>query len=406
MIRSRLALAALLAALSAACVPGEGGLQYNTKGEIAIAAAAPLADADVLATMKGVRFALERNPSVRGYGLTLRPFDNSMAGLFDPGKALQNLKQIIDDPAILGIVGPSTSLEARYEIPFTNQANLAMISPATDDCLTLALSDCSLPPPRTINPSSFFRVAAPDRFQGTAMADYASGDFKLRRVAVITDGGDYGNRLADTFSRRFTGAGGTVVLRKSFQASTTTDFIALLHEVRESNPDAVYVAAGYPHTCRMRAQMRDVLATDIYFLGSDGILTTECLEDAATNLSPRMVATTPAPRERTSRDAKAIVDDYRKAHPRPEDTGYYTFAGYDSALILIDAIGRAVDANRGRLPSRAQVLRAVAQTRELEGVTGTWSFDANGDPTTSTISLYRVQGRQWTYLADVSVKAL
>lgn len=53
MIRSRLALAALLAALSAACVPGEGGLQYNTKGEIAIAAAAPLADADVLATMKG-----------------------------------------------------------------------------------------------------------------------------------------------------------------------------------------------------------------------------------------------------------------------------------------------------------------------------------------------------------------
>lgn len=405
MVGGRVAVAVLLATLSAACVPGEGALQHNAKGEVAIAAAMPVAQADVLATMKGVRFALERNPSVRGYGLTLRPFDNSLAGLFDPAKALQNLKQIINDPAILGIVGPSNSLQASYEIPLANKASLAMISPATNDCLTLALPSCPLPPPQTINPTSFFRVAAPDRFQGTAMADFASGDLKLRRVAVITDGGNFGSRLADVFSRRFTGAGGTVVHQASFQAFTTTDFIPLLHGVRESNPEAIYVGAGAPNTCMMRAQMKDVIATDIYFLGSDGILGDQCLKYAATNLSPRMVATTPAPRQRASRDAKAIVDAYRKAYPRPEDTGNYTFAGYDSALTLIDAIGRAIDANGGRLPSRAQVLRAVAQTTDLEGVTGTWSFDANGDPRTSTISLYHVQRGQWTYFADVAVKA-
>ena len=404
MARGRLVVAVVVAALSAACVPGQGTQQPNAKGEIAIAAAMAVADLDVLAPMKGVRFAVARTPTVRGYRLTLRSFDNSLAGLFDPAKALQNMKQIIDDPAILGLVGPSRSLEATYEIPLAEAASLAMLSPATKDCLTVARPGCFLPPP-TVNPTTFFRVATPDRFQATAMADYASGELKLRRVAVITDGFEYGNGLADTFSKRFADAGGMVVLRGSFQPCCTADFTPLLHVVKQSNPEAVYVAAGpQGQPCRVRAQIKDVLATDTYFLGSDGILDDGCLKDASENLSQRMMATSPAPRPRTSRDARAIVNAYTRAHPRPADTGSYTFAAYDSTMILIDAIGRAIDANGGRLPSRSQVVRAVAQTMGWEGVTGTWSFDAKGDPRTSSVSLYQVQQRQWRYLATVSVK--
>src|SRR5215472_7037361 len=238
MASGRLVVAVVVAALTAACVPGQAAQQPNARGEIAIAAAMPLAELGALATMKGVRFALERTPTVGGYRLTLRSFDNSLAGLLDPAKALQNLKQIIDDPAILGLVGASRSIEATYEIPVAEAASLAMLSPATQDCLTIARPDCFLPP-RTVNPTTFFRVATPDRFQATAMADYASGELKLRRVAVITDGFEYGNGLADTFSKRFADAGGTVVVRGSFQPCCTADFTPLLHVVKQSNPEAV-----------------------------------------------------------------------------------------------------------------------------------------------------------------------
>ena len=402
MANGRLALAVVVAALTAACVPGQAAQQPYAKGEIAIAAATPLTAEDVLATFNGVRFALERTPTVRGYRLKLRSFNNSLAGEFDPAKALQNMKQVIDDPAILGVVGPSRSLEAAYEIPRTEAANLVMLSPATQDCLTIARPACFLPP-RTVNPTAFFRVATPDRFQATAMADYAGRDLTVRRVAVISDGFGYGDALADTFSKRFADAGGTIVLRRSFQPCCTTDFAALLQEVKQSNPDAVYVGAGTKVACKIRGQMKYVIPTDIYFLGPDGILNNGCLEYASEYLSPRMIATSPAPQARTSRDAVAIVDAYRKAHPHPEDAGQYTFAGYDSAMILIHAIGRAIDANGGRLPSRSQVLQAVAQTTAWEGVTGTWSFDANGDPIMSAVHLYQVQGRKWTYLADRTV---
>src|SRR5262249_28988074 len=224
-----------------------------------------------------------------------------------------------------------------------------------------------------------------DRFQAMAMADYAGRDLQVRRVAVISDGFGYGDALADTFSKRFADASGTVVLRRSFQPCCTTDFAALLREVKQSDPDALYVAAATTVACKIRGQIKDVIPTDIYFLGPDGILDDRCLKYASENLSPRMIVTSPAPRERSSHDAMAIVDAYRKAHPRPENTGSYTFAGYDSAMILIDAIGRAIDASGGRLPSRSQVLRAVRETRAWEGVTGTWSFDANGDPTISAV---------------------
>lgn len=403
MASGRFVVAFVVAALTATCVPGQAAQQPNAKGEIAIAAAMPLAELSALATMKGVRFALERTPTVRGYRLTLRSFDNSLAGLLDPAKALQNLKQIIDDPAILGLVEASRSVEATYEIPLAEAASLAMLSPATQDCLTIARPDCFLPP-RTVNPTTFFRVATPDRFQATAMADYASSDLRLRKVAVITDGLGYGDALADSFSKRFADAGGTIVLRRSFQPCCTPDFAALLQEVKQSNPDALYIGTGSTVACKIRGQMKDVIPTDLYFLGPDRILDDECLENASESLSPRMIATSPAPRERRSHDAVAIVDAYRKAHPRPEDTGSYTFAAYDGAMILIDAIGRAIDANGGRLPSRSQVVRQVAQTPGWEGVTGTWSFDANGDPRTSAVSLYQVQERQWRYLANVSVK--
>src|SRR5215472_3736032 len=105
MPNGRLAVAVVVAALTAACVPGQAPQQPNAKGEIALAAATPFTEPDVLATFNGVRFALERTPTVRGYRLKLRSFNNSLAGEFDPAKALQNMKQIIDDPTILGVVG-------------------------------------------------------------------------------------------------------------------------------------------------------------------------------------------------------------------------------------------------------------------------------------------------------------
>src|SRR5262249_33964385 len=146
---------------------------------------------------------------------------------------------------------------------------------------TVALPACSLPPPpHPGSPSSFFRVAMRDDVQARAMARYAREGLGLRAAAVITDNGGYGNELVEGFSQEFTALGGTVVQRDTFNPGDT-DFAPLLHRLRESSPEALYVGGiTAEHTCTIRAQMQAIFASDLYFLGAEGILDDRCLHDA------------------------------------------------------------------------------------------------------------------------------
>jgi len=73
--------------------------------------------------------------------------------------------------------------------------------------------------------------------------------------------------------------------------------------------------------------------------------------------------------------------------------------------MLIDAIQRAVDANHGGIPTRQQVLEALAQTRTFVGATGTYTFNAGGDATTPLMTLYKVVDGKWVYQSRVDLSS-
>ena len=69
------------------------------------------------------------------------------------------------------------------------------------------------------------------------------------------------------------------------------------------------------------------------------------------------------------------------------------------SIILVAAIQFAVNANNGEIPSRAQVVAALARPDAVyQGATGTYSFDANGDATSPLMSIYEVKGGRWTFV--------
>src|SRR5258708_18238794 len=102
-------------------------------------------------------------------------------------------------------------------------------------------------------------------------------------------------------------------------------------------------------------------------------------------------------------DAKAIVDAYSAAYPGASNIGAYTFAGYDCAALLIDAIGRAIDANGGNMPTRQQVIDALAKTSNFPGLTGTYTLNAAGDPTTPALQVQQYKGGAWTTVKNIAV---
>jgi branched-chain amino acid transport system substrate-binding protein len=409
----RLSCVLVLALILSACVAQSPGNAETTKPAIAISSDLPTSGQDSQggqSAQQAIQFAVDQTRAVKGFPVRLVPFDDSAAGRGSAEKGAQNVQQMIDDPKVLGMVGPYSSNVAFAEIPVANRGGLAMISPSTTvECLTQAYPYCN-PPPNALRPSgknNFFRVAAPDPLQGPGMAEFTLDTLKVNRVAVFSEGSMFGSLMADNFTKDFTKGGGTIVLRQDL-AETTNDFTPFLSAARDRSAQAIYAGGGQATgICRARAQMKRIFSGDVFFLGNDEIVDSQCVSDAAENANEGMYATVAQADVSLSSDTRVqnIVAAYRKAHPMPGDIMPYTFAAYDAAIVLLDAISRAVDGNGGKVPSRQQVVDAIAKTRGFRGVTGTFSFDSKGDATAPPMTIYQVRNGRWVAVRSVEVRS-
>src|SRR5437588_13131551 len=166
---------------------------------------------------------------IPGYTLVFDPKDDvGPSGIHDPAVGAQNVRSLIGDGLVAGVVGPFNSNVARAELPITNQAPLAQISPAnTNTCLTQegAAIGCSgandlVPTLRPSGKVTYFRIATTDSHQGPAGADYLYKTKGYKSVYVIDDAETYGIGIADSFSKEWQAAGGTVLGRSSDPGKT------------------------------------------------------------------------------------------------------------------------------------------------------------------------------------------
>jgi branched-chain amino acid transport system substrate-binding protein len=353
----------------------------------------------------GAAFAISRAGSVRGFALKLVPYDDAVQGVYNADRGVENVQRMILDPRLLGMVGPLRSPVSRAVLPIANRASLAMISPSnTDPCLTVMVTGfCTglLVSPNDLRPTgtnNYFRLAAADSFQGPAMADFAYDALGLRRIAVWDDQYPGGVASADGFAAEFSHRGATVVSRVGFKTNTSTppDFRQWLRSARAAGAQGIYAGASN-YVCVARQQSQGIFDTASYYLGPSGLFdhtpsiqginSQECIRDAGAMANDHMYATLGLGDANLNPSAAATIAAYERAHPDPADANAFTFAGYDCATILIEAIGRAIDANGGNRPSRRQVIDQLARTAKYVGLTGTYTFDSNGDPTTPTLQI-------------------
>ena len=383
------------------------------QAEIIIASDLPTSGADAssgLPTQNGAAFAVSQTPTYKGIKITFKPFDDAVNGVHDPQKGAQNVQQMLSDPKVLAMVGPFNSNVARAEIPIANQGALAMMSPSnTNECLTQLFQYCD-PKPAALRPTgknNYFRIAAPDTVQGPAMADYIIKTLKLTKVAIFSDNETFGKGVADNFQKRLVATGGTVTNRQDFDMKSTSDFKAFINAAKAAGAQAIYAGAtSATKACIVRSQMKGIMdAAKTPFTGPDGIGDDQCLKDAG-DQSANMFFTNAAGDAAQNPDAAATVAAFKVAYPKASDLGAYTFPAYDCALILVDAVKRAIDANGGKVPSRQQVVDAVQATTGLKGTVGTYAFDANGDPKSATMAFWFTKGTPavWTFQSQFSVQ--
>jgi branched-chain amino acid transport system substrate-binding protein len=231
-----------------------------------------------------------------------------------------------------------------------------------------------------------------------------AASLNIKRVAAFNEWGDQGTMYVDHFSDELEGLGGRVVYRDDLPDGTTK-FTGFLARAKAMGAQAIYaVGSSGGGICEARVQMKNDFA---FFLVTDGATESDCGTQPASAAATYGTEGHVDPTYSTDPAVIAVVNAYRSAFPKPKEIVQYTFAAYDCALILIEAIQRVVDANGGGAPTRAEVLDAVAHGTFNDGITGHYSFDAYGDAISPMMSIWKVQNGQWTYLrpVDVSPKA-
>jgi branched-chain amino acid transport system substrate-binding protein len=399
-----------------------GGGSAGTKGEIDIGVDLPMSGAEAsngVPTLNGVKFAVQQHPTVDGFKIGIVSLDDAVNGVHNPQKGAQNVQQFLSNSKVLAMVGPFNSNVGQAEIPVANRGSLAMISPAnTNPCLTKEVESfggCDKYAgftPQSLRPTgqnNYFRVAGTDDHQGPANADYAYNTLHLTKVAVFDDAEVYGQGIAKTFAAQFQKLGGQVVLGpQDYDPTSTNDFRSFLSRAKDAGAQGVYVGGTDSNkACVVRAQMKGIFPADAPFFGGDGIVTAQCLNDAADNAT-NMYGTVAAINADTLPAAKSVIAAFHKAYPGANDYGAYTMPAYACAQIILAALDRAIKANGGNMPTRQQVLKQIAQTNNVSTVLGPVSFDKNGDNSQQVIAEYQstsVEASK-TYVAENAAKTV
>ena len=279
--------------------------------------------------------------------------------------------------AILGEVASSRSLEAAT---VCQSEKIPMISPASTN------------PKVTEEGDYIFRVCFTDAFQGKLLADFAIKTLKVNKVAVIKDvKSDYSVGLARNFASNFKAAGGQIVTERDFNGGDK-DFHAPLTAIRAANPQAVFVPGYYTDVGLIIRQARQ-LGIKVPLFGGDGWESASLAQIATPAAAEGTYFSTHFSPEATRPEVQDFVKKFKAKYNHPPDA--MAALGYDSALILADAIKRAGSVEHQKLRD------AIAATKDFPAVTGVISLDASRNASKAAVIL-QIRGGKFTYLETIN----
>lgn len=306
-------------------------------------------------------------------------YDDVSKGIHDPAKGSRNVQAMVADAHVVGVIGPLYDSVARSEIPIANSARLAIVSPTnTDECLTQEPPDghChgEAARLRTDGPNNYFRVVTTQLAEGQAAADLSAKILGKRHAFVVDDRTSFGHALAAEFSSRFQQDHGSIV--------TATD----LATAGGLGADVVYFAGSdVLAAAAVRRQMGTVMP-EVPFIGTDRIAGNQFALAAGVEARGSYY-TVPGVYPPRLRGITSFLRDYRSSSGH--DATASAVAAFDATNLLLAALARAIDDAGGTIPSRQQVLREVATTRNVDGLMGSTSLDARGDTTLKLVAAYQ-----------------
>ncbi len=333
----------------------------------------------------GMRYANQKYPTVKvgdkEYKIQLVEVDNKS----DKTEAVTAAQKLVSEKCtvVLGSYGSGVSIAAGQYF---------------EDAQIPAIGASCTNPQVTQGNDFYFRTCFLDPFQGTIMANYAWQN-GYTKVAVISQlGDDYSSGLASYFKDGFTALGGEVVSDEQFQTNQT-DFKAILTNIKATNPDFIFAPSSITTAPLIIKQARELGITAVIGAG-DTWENATIIENAGTDAEGVVLSTFFDESDPANSEAEEFITgfkEYLKENKQDEIIPAVSALGYDAYLCAIKAIEAAGSTD-------TVAVRDALKTLTVDGVTGTISFDENGDAKKNMAFIKTIEDGKFKFLTTTTVE--
>ena len=312
------------------------------------------------------------------FKLKAEPSDDQGASGTAPAAAAK----LLQDPAVVGVVGPAFSGPTDATGKKYAAASLALISPsATEQTLT------------TSGYTTFHRVVPTDAIEGKATADFLAQNKKFKTVFVVDDTSAYGAGVAKVVRAELKKDGVKV---DSQSIAPTSDYSALAQKIDSSGDQAMYYG-GYDAQAGLVAKALNAVNYKGYEISGNGAKSSVFTSTAKAAGNGYFFAcgcldATTAPQ------AQAFNNAYKAKFHTPSST--YSPEAYDATNAMIAAITAAAKAGS---VTRQTVEQQVGML-DYKGITTTVKFTPSGEVAQATVNLYEQVNGAIKLLGDIKTQ--
>lgn len=334
--------------------------------------------------LDGIKYANEMYPEVLGKKVELVVVDNKS----DKGEATTAVTRLIEKDKVVAIIGSYGSGVSIAAGDIIKSAKIPAIG-------------CSCTNPMVTQGNEYyFRACFLDPFQGTVMANYAIQQGAKTAAVITQNGDDYSTGLGNFFKKAFielSGDENAIVSENVFQTNEQ-DFNAILTNIKAADPDVIFAPSSIATAPLIIKQAR-ALGITCPIMGGDTWENPAIVEVAGADAEGIVLSTFFDENDTAAtEEAKKFVAGYKEKLGDTEPIIPAVAAlGYDSYIVLLDAIERA-----GSTDGDA-IRQALVETKDFEGVTGIINFDENGDAQKNIAVIKTVKDGQFQYLDTVTV---
>ena len=226
-----------------------------------------------------------------------------------------------------------------------------------------------------------FRICFNDPNQGVASAQYIAQNGLASKVAVIYDSSDvYSTGIYEKFAAEAANQNIDVVAAEAFTSDSKTDFSVQIQKVQESGAELLFLPIYYQEAALILQQASKAGLAVKYF-GCDGLdgLIDQLGDDVA--IAEGVMLLTPFAADAKDEKTVAFTTAYKAAYNN-EVPIQFAADGYDAVYAVKAAIEKAgiTDASISA-SDLCDALKTAMTEITVEGVTGTITWTADGEPT-------------------------